>query len=63
MYFYLTDRGDGHVQSLIAASLILVLAALAGMCGIVADLISTNRKLMERINSRLLELSLSQRQQ
>lgn len=63
MYFYLTGRGDGHVQSLIAASLILVLAALAGMCGIVADLISTNRKLMERINSRLLELSLSQRQQ
>ncbi len=60
LYFYFTGQGEGHVQSLILASLALMLAALAGLSGIIADLISTNRKLMERINSRLLELTLSQ---
>lgn len=54
LYFYCTGYGDGHVQSLILASLALMLSALAGLSGMVADLISTNRKLLERINLRSL---------
>lgn len=54
IYFYLSGDGSGHVQSLILASLILMLAALAGMCGLIADLIATNRKLLERISQRVL---------
>lgn len=59
LYFYFV-RGDGtgHVQSLIFASLILMLAALAGMCGLLADLIATNRKLLEQVNQRLLREAL-----
>lgn len=49
LYHYLAGSGGGYVQSLILASLLMTLAALAGMCGLLADLISTNRKLQERI--------------
>lgn len=50
LYFYLSGDGVGHVQSLILASLLLMLAALSGMCGLIADLIATNRKLLEKVN-------------
>lgn len=56
LYFYLNGDGSGHIQSLILASLFVILAALAGMCGLLADLISTNRKLLERVNQRLIAL-------
>ena len=52
LYFYATGNGEGHVQSLILASLALILAALAGLCGLLADLIATNRKLLEQILSQ-----------
>lgn len=45
--------GSGHVQSLILAALCLMLAAMSFMIGLIADLIATNRKLMERIDTRL----------
>lgn len=59
LYFYLNGDGSGHIQSLILASLFVILAALAGMCGLLADLIATNRKLMERINNKLAEIQFS----
>ena len=46
-------EGSGHVQSLILAALCLMLAAMSFMIGLIADLIATNRKLMERIDTRL----------
>jgi|SRR5690554_4096105 len=49
LYYYFTQGGAGHVQSLIFASLSLMLSALAVMCGVLADLIATNRKLLETI--------------
>lgn len=55
LYFYINGQGSGHVQSLIAASMLIILAALAGMIGLIADLISVNRKLLERINRQLRE--------
>jgi glycosyltransferase involved in cell wall biosynthesis len=59
LYFYATGNGQGHIQSLILASLFVILAALAGMCGLLADLIATNRKLMERINTKLVDIRLT----
>jgi glycosyltransferase involved in cell wall biosynthesis len=53
LYHYLNGNGEGHIQSLILASLTLILAALAGLFGLIADLISTNRKLLEKINLQL----------
>src|SRR5690606_3647315 len=53
VYYYANGDGSGHVQSLILSSLLFVLAALAGMSGVIADLIATNRKLLERIQQRV----------
>jgi glycosyltransferase involved in cell wall biosynthesis len=61
VYYFVMGSGGGHIQSLILASLLLMLAALAGMCGLIADLISTNRKLLERINQKVTRASLTQR--
>lgn len=48
LYYYLNGNGSGHVQSLILASLLLILGALTALCGLLADLTSVNRKLLER---------------
>ena len=58
LYHFFNQQGGGHVQSLILASLLLTLAALAGMCGLLADLIATNRKLQERIRVDVLKARL-----
>ena len=58
VYHYLSGQGGGYIQSLILASLLLTLAALAGMCGLLADLIATNRKLQERIRVDVLKARL-----
>ena len=62
LYFFVNGQGEGHVQSLILASLLLMLAAMAGMCGLIADLIATNRKLLERIGQRQLQDTLRRQQ-
>ena len=53
LYYYLRDGGDGHVQSVILASLGVTLGMLLYMMGLIGDLIATNRKLMERMDVRL----------
>jgi glycosyltransferase involved in cell wall biosynthesis len=50
-------HGDvGHAQSLIFSALCLILGGLAFMMGLIADLISVNRKLLERISVRTSKL-------
>ena len=56
LVFLSAGAGSGHVQSLILAALCLMLAAMSFMIGLIADLIATNRKLMERIDTRLRRL-------
>lgn len=51
--YLFAGHGGGHVQSLILAALCIMLGALSFMIGLVADLIATNRKLMEQIDFRL----------
>lgn len=51
-YFVLGD-GGGHVQSLIFGTLSIILCALMFMIALLADMISANRKLLERANVRL----------
>jgi glycosyltransferase involved in cell wall biosynthesis len=41
------DSAGGHVQSLLVGSLLLILAFMSGMLGVIADLIRTNRVLIE----------------
>jgi hypothetical protein len=62
LYFWVIGSGAGHVQSVIFSSLCLLLGALLVMMGVLADLVSVNRKLLERINLRVqrIELGLGQ---
>jgi glycosyltransferase involved in cell wall biosynthesis len=53
LVFLVAGNGGGHVQSLILAALCLMLGGLSFMMGLIADLISVNRKLLERINVRI----------
>jgi glycosyltransferase involved in cell wall biosynthesis len=53
LFFYLTERGAGHVQSVILAALLLGTGMLLIVVGLVADLISVNRMLLESVDWRL----------
>jgi glycosyltransferase involved in cell wall biosynthesis len=55
LWFYLQGEG-GHVQSVVLASLLVTLGVLLYMMGLVADLIATNRKLLERISLQVQRL-------
>ncbi|MCW2392414.1 glycosyltransferase involved in cell wall biosynthesis [Sphingobium sp. B1D7B] len=47
LYFALIGETAGHIQSLILGGALLVLGVVAGMLGVLADLIAGNRKLLE----------------
>lgn len=53
VYFYLTAGGAGHVQSLILAALLMGSGFFLIVVGLLADLTSTNRKLLEGVDWRL----------
>ncbi|UGB37566.1 glycosyltransferase family 2 protein [Frateuria soli] len=53
LYFYLSGDGQGHVQSVILASLCVTLGTLLYTMGLIGDMVATNRKLMEAIDLRL----------
>lgn len=58
LYFYASGSGSGHVQSLIFAGLSITLGALMMMLALLADMITANRKLLERIALRVQTLEL-----
>jgi glycosyltransferase involved in cell wall biosynthesis len=49
LYHYLAGHGQGMIQSLILAALLIALGFMMGIVGLIADLIAVNRKLLERI--------------
>lgn len=53
LYFYFDGKGDGHLQSLVLGVGLLVLGFLCVMLGILADLVSANRKLLEQLSNRV----------
>ena len=55
LYKWLTMDYDGHIQSLILASSLLIIGFQTILIAFVADLLSANRKLMEEIRSLTLE--------
>ena len=56
MAFYFQGQGGGHVQSLILAALLLGTGFFLGVVGLLADLTSVNRKLLEGVDWRLRKL-------
>ena len=49
LYFYFTSGGAGHVQSLVIGGALLVMGFLTLLLGLIADLISCNRRLLEMV--------------
>ncbi|RLA38935.1 MAG: glycosyltransferase family 2 protein, partial [Gammaproteobacteria bacterium] len=47
LFFYLSGDGSGHLQSLILGGVFLMMGFLTFLIGLVADLISFNRQLIE----------------
>ncbi len=52
LIFYLQGSGGGHIQSLILGALLCLLAGFLAILGILADMITANRKLIEEILKR-----------
>jgi len=46
-YLYFIGMGDGHIQSLVIGGVLLIMGFVAFIAGLVADLISFNRQLLE----------------
>jgi glycosyltransferase involved in cell wall biosynthesis len=56
LYYYVAGNGAGHVQSLILAAILLIVGFQTILIGLVADLISVNRRLSEEVLIRLKKL-------
>ena len=53
LYFYASGEGEGHIQSVILSGILMTTGFLMSVIGLVADLISVNRKLLEKIDWRV----------
>ena len=56
LYFYLTMGGEGKVQSLILAALLMGSGFFLVIVGLVTDLIAVNRKLLERLDWKVQQI-------
>jgi len=59
LYFYVTGTGYGHLQSLLLSAVLLIVGFQIALIGLVADVISGNRKLIEDLLYRVRSLELS----
>jgi glycosyltransferase involved in cell wall biosynthesis len=58
LYYYVSDGGAGHVQSVILAAALLIIGFLTMLIGMLADLIGRNRQLLEDVLLRVRRLEL-----
>ena len=61
LYYYVTTGGMGKVQSLILTAILLIIGLLFVVIGIIADLISANRRLIEDILLRVKKIEINQK--
>lgn len=57
--YYIQDQGEGNIQSLILTAILIISSFLAMLAGVLADLIATNRLILEEVRTRLLRLDIS----
>jgi glycosyltransferase involved in cell wall biosynthesis len=62
LYFYFTESGAGHVQSLVLSGLLVALGSIIMAVGLLADLTSSNRRLLEDIRVRQIKSDLESRE-
>lgn len=58
LFYYFAGKGSGHIQSLIFAAILFIIGVQAFMIGLVADVISFNRKLIEETLLRVKRMEL-----
>src|SRR5262245_65633677 len=62
LYFYFfVDKGTGHLQSLILSAVLMIVGFQVLLIGLLADVISANRKLLEDLLYRMRSLELTLR--
>jgi hypothetical protein len=61
LYFWMIGDSAGHIQSLILGGVLLVIGFMTFLIGLVADLISFNRQLLELVLEKLRRLELEER--
>lgn len=59
LYFYFNGAGAGHTQSLILASMMIIIGVQTAIVGLQGDIIAANRKLLEDIQYRVKGLELT----
>jgi hypothetical protein len=57
LWYYLGGEGDGHVQSLILAALLIGMGFQTFLIAFIADLLAANRKLLEDVRFKTTALS------
>jgi len=60
LFYYFIGEGSGHIQSLILAAILFIIGFQVFMIGLVADVISFNRKLIEETLLRVRRMEFSQ---
>ena len=61
LFFYLAGKGDGHIQSLIMAAVLFIIGFQVLVLGLLGDVISHNRKLIEETLLRVRRMELEDR--
>ena len=56
LFFFFQGNGNGHIQSLILATAMIIIGSQSIIAGLQADIISANRKLLEDIQFRVKKL-------
>jgi len=52
LWYFLKGNGNGHVQSLIFAAVLLIVGLLTSLLAVLGDLLSVNRRLLEELQQR-----------
>jgi hypothetical protein len=61
LYFYLRNGGEGHIQSLILAAVLVLAGFQTMLIGLLADLIGSSRRMLEDTLLRLRRIELGNR--
>lgn len=62
VWYFLTGDGQGHIQSLILAAILLLSGVQVSLIAVLSELIAINRKLLEDIQSRVKSADLQNKQ-
>lgn len=63
LYFFISEGGAGHIQSLLVAVVLSIVAALLAVVGVICDLVAANRQMLEDIRYRLMRQEIDNHRQ